>query len=186
MALALAALVLLAPSSGAAGGGGCHKDGISDGPSTQVNLTQACFELTVVRVQPGEQVTFTNRDAVAHTVTGVRGSWGTYDELREQDSVSYAFQQPGVFPYFCLLHPTMVGAVVVGDGRASASLNAGAGVSAVSAVAPGGVVDARAPQQGQGGADGIDTPLVALIAVVAAAAGLTAGLFTARGRSRSS
>jgi hypothetical protein len=32
------------------------------------------------------------------------------------DTVSYRFQNSGVFPYFCLIHPGMVGAVVVGDG----------------------------------------------------------------------
>ena len=30
--------------------------------------------------------------------------------------MSYRFDQDGVYPYSCLLHPGMVGAIVVGDG----------------------------------------------------------------------
>jgi hypothetical protein len=32
------------------------------------------------------------------------------------ETVSYRFDQDGVYPYSCLIHPGMVGAIVVGDG----------------------------------------------------------------------
>jgi hypothetical protein len=46
----------------------------------------------------------------------VTASWGNADDIAEGESVAYAFDNPGVYPYFCILHPGMVGAIVVGDG----------------------------------------------------------------------
>jgi plastocyanin len=111
---AVMALSLWAP--GASAGGGCHSGQFSDAKGVKVELRDLCFTPTVIRVQPGQSVTWTNRDDTAHTVTGVAGRWGTYDQLSLNDTVTYRFQSSGVFPYFCLIHPGMVGAVVVGDG----------------------------------------------------------------------
>ena len=44
---------------------------------------------------------------------------GTYDELMPGKSVTHKFASSGVYPYFCVIHPGMVGAVVVGDGTSS-------------------------------------------------------------------
>ncbi|HLC28594.1 MAG TPA: hypothetical protein VJL07_04015 [Dehalococcoidia bacterium] len=49
----------------------------------------------------------TNKDEFAHTVTGVANSWGDYEGLGHGDTVSYQFDRSAVFPYFCLLHPSM-------------------------------------------------------------------------------
>src|SRR5207245_11238625 len=84
---------------------------------TAVALIGFCMWRTVIRVGVGESVTWTNRDDVAmHTVTGAGGSWGTWDPFSQGQSVTYRFDTAGVFPYFCALHPGMVGAVVVGNG----------------------------------------------------------------------
>jgi plastocyanin len=45
-------------------------------------MVDDCFEATVLRVQPGSEVSWTNRDAVEHTVTGVGGTWGSLDVRR--------------------------------------------------------------------------------------------------------
>jgi plastocyanin len=111
---AVMALSLWAPMASA--GGGCHSGLFVDAKGVKVDLRELCFTPTVIRVQPGQSVTWTNRDDTAHTVTGVAGMWGTYDPLSLNDKVTYRFQNSGVFPYFCLIHPGMVGAVVVGDG----------------------------------------------------------------------
>jgi plastocyanin len=111
---AVLALSLWAPVASA--GGGCHGGLFVDAKGVKVDLRDLCFTPTVIRVQPGQSVTWTNRDDTAHTVTGVAGQWGAYDELGLNDTVTYRFQNSGVFPYFCLIHPGMVGAVVVGDG----------------------------------------------------------------------
>jgi hypothetical protein len=71
----------------------------------------------VTRVPTGTVVTFVNDDDYAHSVTGAANAWGTYDELNQGDAVAYEFTTPGVYPFFCYIHPGMVGAIVVGGGE---------------------------------------------------------------------
>jgi len=76
------------------------------------------YQPNPVSVKAGGAVVWTNEDSVAHTVTS--GS-GFNDQAlgREFDSgflgkgFSHIFFKPGVFPYFCEIHPTMVGKVIV-------------------------------------------------------------------------
>lgn len=189
IAVLVSAVALAGAGAGpASAGGGCHDDKITDERGVGVALEKRCFEPTVVRVDAGQQVTFTNKDPDAHTVTGVANSWGTYDELAQGDTVSYQFDENGVFPYFCLLHPSMVGAVVVGDGVPSAASRTAAdgGVNAVSALAPGGEADkADAPAIAETDDCGdVTVPLIIGVGVLAAGAGF-AGAFVLRRRSAS-
>ena len=110
-------LMLSAPPAQA--GGGCHMSTFTDQRGVRVDLKNACFTPTVLRVQPGQTITFFNADEITHTVTGAASSWGTYDELQPGGSVTYRFGSSGVFPYFCALHPGMSAAIVVGDGTSS-------------------------------------------------------------------
>jgi len=191
MALALGVSALtLAGGTPAQAGGGCHSNVFSDEAKTTVELSKSCFSPTVVRVQAGDQVTWTNSDPTAHTVTGVANSWGTDEQIAEGQSVSYKFDKSGVFPYFCYLHPSMAGAVVVGDGRAvSSGTSAGDGVRAVSALA---LRDRASSSAGSASAsthsvagDGVAIPLVIGIGALAAMGGFVAATVL-RSRSRAS
>jgi plastocyanin len=93
-------------------GGECRLTAMTAGDGATAD-TRNCFEPVVLTVKVGERVTWTNRGETPHTVTGASGLWGSYDELGKDQAVSFAFDEPGVFPYACVLHPTMVGAVVV-------------------------------------------------------------------------
>jgi plastocyanin len=104
-----------------AGGGGCHEPQVMTGDGPDVDMSRNCFSPAVVRVQPGEAVTWTNRDGYTHMVTGVARSWGDSTELGQSGAVTHRFSEGGVFPYYCALHPGMVGAVVV-EGGASEPL----------------------------------------------------------------
>ena len=189
LALAVGALAL-AGGAPAEAGGGCHSNDFSDEAKTTVELSKSCFSPTVVRVQAGDQVTWTNSDPTAHTVTGVANSWGTDEQIAEGQSVSYKFDKSGVFPYFCYLHPSMAGAVVVGDGRAvSSGTSAGDGVRAVSALA---LRDRASSSAGSASAsthsvagDGVAIPLVIGIGALAAMGGFVAATVL-RSRSRAS
>jgi hypothetical protein len=89
---------------------------LHDARGAAVDLRSLCFDPLVIRIDPGQRVTWTNQDPTPHTVTAPAGQWGSPDQLVQGQSVSYSFPRPGTFPYACLLHPGMVGAVVVGDG----------------------------------------------------------------------
>jgi plastocyanin len=109
--------------SNASAGGGCfHGVAPTDGTGETVEMTGNCFQATVLHVEPGTTVTWVNRDAYAHTVTGVGGTWGDFSTLANGDSVSYRFDANGVYVYSCIIHPGMTGAVVVGDGSGDAGL----------------------------------------------------------------
>jgi plastocyanin len=107
------------PSAAVAGGGGCYRPA-SDGTGLRAVIENLCFTPTVLHVDPGSTVTWVNRDpGIPHTVTGANQTWGSLDELRLGDEASFRFDRNGVYPYYCAYHPSMTGAVVVGDGSGS-------------------------------------------------------------------
>ena len=101
------------------GGGGCYGPA-SDGSGTQAVIEELCFTPTVLHVDPGSTVTWVNRDqGISHTVTGASRAWGSPEEIRLGDEATFRFDRNGVYPYYCVYHPGMSGAVVVGDGSGS-------------------------------------------------------------------
>lgn len=147
----------------AGGGGGCHDQQLVDEKGDQIKMADLCFYPTVARIEPGTEVTWFNGDHVAHMVSGL--GWGAPDEVDLNGRTSFTFDEPGVFPYSCPIHPGMIGAVVVGDGVATA---AGAGVSDGGiAAAPRTQTSDRTPEEG-----GFNVlPILALSALALAGAG---------------
>ena len=65
------------------------------------------------QITSGTVLTWTNKDYVAHTATSGDGfSFDTKTILPDQ-SVSLTFKNKGTFPYFCKIHPWMMGSVTV-------------------------------------------------------------------------
>lgn len=165
-----------------AGGGGCHNPELADVAGTNVDLRDNCFVQTILRVKPGQTVTWTNHDSTEHAVSGVGGTWGNYDTFLRGKSVSYKFSRPGIYPYFCYVHPGMVGALVVGNGgKASSTQSSDAGVAPIfspqpgASVAPATVAELETNAVSASSADPWRTvALVALGLMVAAAAGIGA------------
>jgi len=138
-AVAATALMVAGPSGQVEAGGGCHGSAearLTDERTATVLASDCIFIPTVVRADTGEPVTWMNNDNFLHTFTGVAFSFGTYTEYSLGQSATYSFEKPGVYPYFCALHPGMVGAVIVGDVSASAA-GAVDAAQLVSAQAPG-------------------------------------------------
>jgi plastocyanin len=129
--LALVALVgagSLVPTSSATAGGFCAGyEG--EKPTAQrgrlVRMIDNCFAPTVLFVDRGTTVRFVNGDAANHTVGGAAGSFGDmHAPIGPNASTSHTFEEVGVYPYVCLLHPGMAGAVFVGGDGAEAALDA--------------------------------------------------------------
>ncbi|HYQ92320.1 MAG TPA: cupredoxin family copper-binding protein [Candidatus Competibacteraceae bacterium] len=66
-------------------------------------------KLTVVA---GTKVTWVNHDQVPHTVVEKDQQFHS-SALDTDDRYSLTFTTPGVYPYFCTLHPTMTGTITV-------------------------------------------------------------------------
>lgn len=95
-------------------GGSCHT-AANSAKGISVQLSELCFQPTVLYAKAGQTVTWTNTDAgTAHNVTGVGFSWASTGDLFTGDSFKHRFDTEGVYPYACTIHPGMVGAVVVG------------------------------------------------------------------------
>jgi len=183
------ALVAIGTGGSAHAGGGCHgRDEVqfTDSAADTVVASECAFVPTVVRVSVGREITWLNKDPVAHTFTGVARSWGDLKEYQQGESVAYKFDKPGVFPYFCELHPGMVGAVVVGD--APAASTGDTGVSAVSAVSGGGTEADEAAnkisEDAGGGRSGTEVAvaIAALVATLGAVAATPSALRRIRTR----
>ncbi len=126
LGVALIAGAAATPAS-AGGGGGCGSGVISEGSGVTVLVGGLCFGPTVLHVNAGDTVTWKNVEPIPHTVTGANRVWGNHEEFNLNESVSFTFDDGGTFPYYCIIHPGMLGTVVVGDGVA--------GSAAVAAVA---------------------------------------------------
>jgi len=76
------------------------------------NETPADYSVNVLTVKVGTTVTWTNEDAMMHTVTAVDGSFDS-GFFNEGETWSYTFEEPGEFEYFCSPHPWMRAKVIV-------------------------------------------------------------------------
>jgi plastocyanin len=65
-----------------------------------------------ITVAPGQTVTWTNTDSVAHTVTEDKSAWDSRS-IAVGAMFQHTFDQAGTFTYHCAIHPFMTGTVVV-------------------------------------------------------------------------
>lgn len=111
------------------------------GQSATVRMENIQFNPAQVEVRVGATVTWTNDDAVAHTVTPTdKTLWGTEGSgdaqakwLQKGKSWSFTFTKPGTYKYYCIPHASsdghgdyagMVGTVIVSEGSQAAQVSA--------------------------------------------------------------
>ena len=101
-----------ATSTGAAGG----PTSVSIVPGSS-SLTTDAYQPNPVQVSTGATVTWTNDDAQPHTATSGENATpdGTFDSgiMAPAATFEHTFAAAGEYPYYCLLHPNMVGTVSV-------------------------------------------------------------------------
>ncbi len=84
---------------------------VAASPAT-VTIDNFDFAPMTITVAAGTTVTWTNHDDIPHTVRAVDGSFHSR-AMDTDDSYSFTFAKPGVYSYFCSVHPKMVGKVIV-------------------------------------------------------------------------
>src|SRR5579872_6141403 len=86
---------------------------LAQGPAaTAVRIDNFSFSPPTITVAAGTTVKWTNNDDIPHTVRAVDGSFHS-KAMDTDDSYAFTFAKPGVYSYFCSIHPKMVGKVVV-------------------------------------------------------------------------
>ena len=80
--------------------------------------TDECYIPSEITVNLGDTVTWLNDDTAAHTVTSGTidgGPDGRFDSslMMPDQSYSFTFEAAGDYDYYCIVHPWMVGKVIV-------------------------------------------------------------------------
>ena len=65
------------------------------------------------QVPVGTKVTWSNKDYVAHTATSSDGKTFDTKTILPGTSLTVTLQHKGVFPYYCKIHPWMMGTILV-------------------------------------------------------------------------
>ncbi|MDH4118673.1 MAG: plastocyanin/azurin family copper-binding protein [Acidimicrobiia bacterium] len=113
--LLVLSLVSLAIASTANAGALVCQEEPTRGRAVVVEIVHGCYLPGEVHVAPGSTVEFVNRDPAPHNLVGHGLEWGTFDAFGTDQWVSATFDEPGLFPFACTIHPGMVGVVVVED-----------------------------------------------------------------------
>jgi len=79
---------------------------------TEVNIDNFTYNPQQITVKAGTTVTWTNHDDIPHTVTSKTMLFKS-NALDTDDKFSFTFATPGIYEYFCALHPHMTGSIVV-------------------------------------------------------------------------
>jgi plastocyanin len=104
-----------ATTSASSGGDNTTDSSVSIVPDAS-NLTTNAFSPNPIQVSVGTTVLWANNDAEVHTVNAGENAapTGLFDFYIPPGGTSeYTFTESGEYPYFCILHPNMVGIVSV-------------------------------------------------------------------------
>jgi plastocyanin len=69
----------------------------------EVEMENFQFSPKTLVIRAGTTVRFSNKDDVPHTATSDTNVWNS-GYLSKGQAFSQAFAQPGVYPYYCMLH----------------------------------------------------------------------------------
>ena len=97
--------------------GSCSKsdDSTTSGDTPGANevfILDMAFLPNTITVAAGTTVTWTNKDATAHTVTSNTALFNS-GSLATGKTFTFTFPAAGSYSYYCSIHPTMVGTVTV-------------------------------------------------------------------------
>jgi plastocyanin len=139
---------------------------VTEGSATTVKIDNCVFLPTIARVPVGTTVRFVNSGFMPHQVTGANLTWGISgdEKLAPDAELKARFDKAGVYPYSCMIHPGMTGAIIVGAGAASG----GGGGTVADAAGP--AVGAAGAGLAGAGAAGAESPAADGTGLVPAAA----------------
>ena len=81
--------------------------------ANQVGIDNFSFGPRVLTVKRGTTVTWINSDDVPHVIVSQRSTFPGSKVVDTDQRYSYRFDKAGTYEYFCAIHPTMTGTIVV-------------------------------------------------------------------------
>jgi plastocyanin len=86
----------------------------ADAPAeAKVNIVNMGFSPATLTVAAGTTVTWVNRDPDAHSVESKDKGFPSSPLLNTGEKYSYTFTTPGTYAYYCAVHASMTGKIVV-------------------------------------------------------------------------
>ncbi len=79
----------------------------------QVLIQGMAFDPATITVKAGTTIKWTNKDAMAHTVSSDSSGVFESGSVANGATFSFTFSTPGTYPYHCTPHPSMTATVVV-------------------------------------------------------------------------
>lgn len=79
---------------------------------TEVSIDNFVFTPDTITVPVNSEVTWVNKDDIPHVVASNDGLFKSR-ALDTDQKYSYTFTKAGTYPYYCSVHPKMVGKIVV-------------------------------------------------------------------------
>jgi plastocyanin len=76
-----------------------------------VTIRNFAFDPAVLTVTHGDTVVWSNTDFVPHSSTARNSAWDS-KEIAANATWRYVPRTPGRYEYYCVLHPTMKGAII--------------------------------------------------------------------------
>ncbi len=111
--LALAAILSIAACSGTSTSAPTNAPSAAPEANAEaIAIAGRRFSPATIDVAVGTTVTWTNNDAVPHTVTADDAAFAS-DTLSSGTQFSHTFDVAGTFTYHCSIHSTMIGTVTV-------------------------------------------------------------------------
>ena len=86
--------------------------GDSKPQTAEVRVDNFTFGPQSITVPVNTTVTWVNRDDIPHVIVSTDGVFRS-KALDTDDKYSFTFTKAGTYPYFCGIHPKMVGKIVV-------------------------------------------------------------------------
>jgi plastocyanin len=80
--------------------------------TAEVRVDNFTFGPQSLTVPVNTTVTWINRDDIPHVIVSDDGVFRSKG-LDTDDKYSFTFTKPGTYPYFCGIHPKMVGKIIV-------------------------------------------------------------------------
>lgn len=81
--------------------------------AAQVTIAGMQFQPATLKIKAGETVAWTNTSSMPHTVTSSQGNELASSQLGNGNTFSHLFKKPGTYDYYCAIHPSMKGQVIV-------------------------------------------------------------------------
>ena len=81
--------------------------------NAKVTISNFTFDPPVLTVKAGTTVTWVNQDDVPHNIVSSEGKTLKSPVMDTDGKFSYTFTTAGAYPYYCGIHPKMIGKVIV-------------------------------------------------------------------------